>query len=297
MKFSFYLCLMLLSYAVSDAQSTDSVIQYRSLEADITEQSAAMTDNRRYEYVPVNMTLGDVAYIVYSSKDYVVALGVRDSAGHEGIKEDDPALFKSIGSKIKLPFKAPASGPYYFVFTSKEPGKTGHFKVSIFYYNNRVNKITNQSSFCDKLKYIAASSVTGFEFLKYKEKQGAINSYFEPSVSLLPAQSIGIFHSSTDSYHCVVEKSGDLEDLKKKYEVLESDIQGCLTDHEKKDFTEETVYGFQKKDFVSMVEFTLAGSPPGDLNIGHILRPVRDKVILQLSKDGADKYRLSLDVE
>ena len=292
-----YLFILLCCINHTIAQNTDSIVQYRFIESAFTEKSKSTTDKRHYEYFPLNMRAGDIALIEYTSTDFVEALMVRDSLGHQGVKEDDTTFFKTIGSKITLPFKAPADGPYYFVFMTKEPKKTGKFQAHIFIYNSRNNHISTNSSFCEKLKYITGNSYTGFEFLKDKEQQGVMGSYFTSTINLLPGSVNQVNHDMGDSYSCNFPSSADLAGLKKKFDDLEHNISSCLPDHKKKVYTPETLPDFEKKNFVRKVEFTLSGSYPKDLNGIHALSGIKDRVILQLDKDGANKYRLKVEIE
>ena len=294
MKRLIYIYFLLCCTKITMAQSTDSVVQYRMVESAFTDKSKSTTDKRHYEYLPMRMQAGDVALIEFTSGDFVTALMVRDSLGHQGIKEDDTTFFKAVGSKIILPFKAPADGPYYFVFMTRLPGKTGKFKAHIFHYNAHNNRISNTSSFCDKLKYITGNSYTGFEFLKDKEKK---DGGFDPSITLLPGTSNQISHDLGDSYTSSFAPTKDLEGMKKKFDELERDINACLTDHTKKVYTQETIPEFEKKNFVRKVEFTLTGTYPYDLNSTHALGGVKDIVVLRLDKDGIGQYRLRVEID
>jgi hypothetical protein len=242
------------------------------------------------------MHAGDMVLIEYTSSDFVTALMVRDTLGHQGVKEDDTTLFKATGSKILLPFKAPAEGTYYFVFMTRFPSKVGKFKASIFIYNSHNNHINPKSTFCEKLKYVTSSSYTGFEFLKDKEKQDKGNSYFTSSVEIIPGVPAQLNHDMGDTYTCSYPPSADLAGLKKKFDELERNMTACLTDHKKKVFKIEEMSDIEKRDFVKKVEFTLNGSYPKDLNALHAIAAMKDKVILELAKQGT-KYSLRVEIQ
>ncbi len=297
MRKSVIICILLISNLFALAQSSDSVIIHRVLTSALTEKSGVLPEKMRFEYLTLRMEAGDIALVVYESTDYVVALGVNDSLGHQVFKADDPMFFKTIGSKIILPYTADAAGPRNFYFTSKDPDKTGKFKVNLFYYNKALNKINDNSPFCEKLKYICSNSPTRFEFLKGQSGRGILNNYFQPTINILPNTAPKISHNTGDYYRCRVESSSELEGMKKRYDELESQISVCLTNHATKVYTIDSVYDFEKKDFIRKVEFSLKGAYPSDLNGNHILSEVIDKVILSLSKDGDDKYLLLLQIE
>ena len=297
MKRLVYLFILLCYVNHTIAQSSDSIIQYRLIESSFTEKSKSTTDKKHYEYLPLNLHAGDIVLIEYTSTDFVEALMVRDSLGHQGVKEDDTTFFKAIGSKITLPFKAPSDGPYYFVFMTKLPNKTGKFKAEIFIYNSQKNHISTKSSFCDKLKYITGNSCTGFEFIKDKEQKGAMGSFFTSTINLLTDATNKVTHDMGDSYTCSFPSSSDLAGLKKKFDDLERNIGNCLTDHKKKVYTLDKLSDVDKKNFVRKVDFTLSGSYAKDLNGSHMLSGIKDRVVLQLEKDGANKYRLKVEIE
>ena len=297
MKLVVFLFILLSTISCGYAQKNDSVVQYKLIESGFTDKSKLTTDKKHYEYTMIRMRAGDEALIEYTSTDFVEAIMVRDSLGNEGTKEDDSTLFKAIGSKIILPFKAPADGPYYFVFMTKDHYKTGKFKAHIFHFNTRNNHITTASTFCDKLKYITGNSYTSFEFLKDKEEQGTVNSYFTTTVNLLPGATSFITHDMGDSYTATLPASKDLVLMKKKFDELEHSITACLADHKKKIYTMDEMTSVEKKTFVRKVEFTLNGSYAKDLNATHALNGLRDKVILQLDKDTKDGYRLKIEVD
>lgn len=278
-------------------QSKDSVIQYRTISGSFDNKSRSTTDKRHYEYMPISMHAGDVALLEYSSTDFVTALMVRDSLGHQGIKEDDTTFFRAMGSKITLPFKAPADGPYYFVFLTKLPQKTGKYSVHIFYYNAHNNHVTSASPFCDKLKYITSSSYTAFEFLKGNELRGPGSGSFTAMVNLLPGTTGVISSDMAADYTAAFPASADLAGIKKKFEELDKSISTCLADHIRKVQTAESLSDFDKKNFVSRITYTLGGSYPKDLNGSHALANMKDRVVLWLDKDGAGKYRLKVVVE
>jgi hypothetical protein len=243
------------------------------------------------------MRAGDQVLIEYTSTDFVEALMVRDSLGHEGVKEDDTTFFRALGSKIDLPFKAPADGPYYFVFLTKEHNKTGKFKAHIFHYNVHNNHITSASPLCEKLKYIISNSSTGFEFLKDQEQQDKVSSSFTTTINLLPGATCRISHDMGDSYTATLPPSKDMAGMKKKFDDLEHSITACLSDHKKKVFALDEMEGADKKTFVKKVEFSLAGTYPKDLNAFHALSGLKDKVVLQLDKDSKGNYLLKLEID
>jgi hypothetical protein len=284
------------AFAQARPAGNDSAVQYREMNAELTEKSELTTDKRHYEYIPIRMAKGDVALVIYESSDYIVALAVRDSAGREGLKEDDGMFFKTIGSTVTLPFKATEQGNYFFVFTSKEPGKTGKFKVKLFYYNKANDRISNSATFCEKLKYLTQYAYTGFEFIKGQERKGIIST-FPPAFDLLPDARNEITHNIGDAYRSVYTATTDLDGLNKKFDELEKNIGNCVYGLNKKVYTLETAAEYEKKDFVRKVEFTSPGKHPQDINSNHLLSSITARIILKLEKSGTDKYQLKLDIQ
>lgn len=297
MKQLLILVCSLLTTCAAMGQSNDSVVQQKVMEAALTEKSKQTADKRYFEYLPIRMAIGDVALVVYESSDYVVTLGVRDSSGHEGSKEDDPVAFSTLGSRVTMPFKAPASGAYFFIFTSKEPLKTGKFKVRLYYFNSVLNKVISTSPFCDKLQYIARNAYTGFEFLKYEERKGAISSYYTPTVQLLPGCDSRIIHYTGDSYQCTVGTAVNADALKQRFEDLEATVAACLPDHDKKIITNKNLFDYERKTFVRRTEYVLPGVIAGDLNTQHELSSIKDKVVIRIDKTADNMYALRLDIE
>jgi hypothetical protein len=295
MRLRYFLFIILFGTKCAMAQSDDSLIQFRTMETSLSEKSKQTPDNKYYEYLSTKVIAGDIVIIDYTSDDYAVTLGVSDSFGHQRMIQSDTTAGK--GKRITFPFMAPATGKYNLLFTSKEPGKTGKFKVSMFYYNSHLKKIAGTSSFCDKLKFVTSMSYVGFEFLKAKLEKGIDGPYFEPSVAIIPQTKIAITHKQGDKYHCVADSSADLKTLKKKFEDLEREMSTCLADHKKKVFTKATIDETERKNFVMKTEFTLPGTYPTDLNAPHALLNIKDKVTLRLDKDGAKSYKLVIDVE
>ncbi|MFI5195586.1 MAG: hypothetical protein ACHQD8_00715 [Chitinophagales bacterium] len=279
------------------AQGSDEAIQAKLLNGELTESSKINSDKKYYESFPVQMNVGDMLLIVCTSTDFVVGVGISDANGFLNRKEDDPKFFKTIGSKVTVPFKCKNSGTYNIVLSSKDAGAKGHFQAKLFYYNSTANKVNSNSSFCDKVKFIIANSPSGFEFLKSSDKPGIMGSFYDPNFYLFPGAYTKINTSSGCQYNCTVESSTDLESLKRKYDDLLSNLNTCLTGHSKKGYTPETVYDFEKKDFIRKAEFSLPGTNPVDVNSNHSLASVVDKIILRLDKDGADKYKLRIEVD
>jgi len=266
--------------APNPTQIADPSVQYKLIEGELTAQSEQMDGERYYQYISTPMAKGDIIILILESKEFIVAMGISDTLGHKSLQTDNPFFFETTGSKLEIPFHSTTDGLYNFVFTSKEINKTGKFKVHVFYYTNQLNTITNESRFCEKLKYIANNSYTEFEFLKKPTKYGSIKEeYVTPTLELIAGMENQIAQNVTgDSYIIRFPVFASEESAIKSFEEWINTLENCLADHKK-----EVLHDKDPKDFYySQVVFILEGEYEKDLNMSHRLtQKIKDKVTFQ----------------
>ncbi len=287
------LCILsaLLLTTIGYAQYSDDIIQAKALDGELKEKGQVSSDVRYRMSVPVQMAAGDQLLIECKSTEFVLGIGISDATGFQTRKEDDPMFFKSIGSKLTIPFNCKKSGAYNIVIYAKQEDAKGHFNAKIFYYNSGANKVSSSSSFCDRLKFIIANSPSGYQFIN----AGSAGFMYKPSFYLFPGTYSTIFTNTGGQYLCTVANTTDQGSLNRKFDELESNLASCLVGHKKNIYTSETVNESEKKDFIRRVEFYLPGTNPVDINSGHINNIV-DLIVLRLDKDGADKFKLRIEV-
>jgi hypothetical protein len=293
------ICLCLCMAFIHSAFAVgDSVIQYRNISGSLTASSEKSEDGHYYAYVPIRMAKGDIARFQYKSTDYITAFFIRDSAGHSDGQADDPLMFKSLGSSLSVPFRAPETNYYYFIFTTKESGATGKYNVDIFYYNSNANTVTNTSSFCDKLKFLLENDPANFEFVKGAAKSSVMMKRYQSDISLDLEGASEIRDVTTGfAYRIEWKETEDLSLAQKKYDEMVNRIAACVPNAKKKVYTVDMVGDVFKNDFVARTDFEEPGQTPGDMQAMHGMINVKWKISINLEKAGAGKYQLKLEIK
>mgnify|MGYP003353650423 CR=1 FL=1 len=111
------------------------------------------------------------------------------------------------------------------------------------------------------------------------------------TLKLLPDIPNEITENVGHSYNCALGTSIKLPELQEKFNDIEQKIKDCLTNHERREYTESTVSVYEKKDFVRKVAFIPKDKAPNGL-LG-----VEGSVTLQLEKSGTDKYSMKVRIE
>lgn len=274
----------------ASAQNIDSVVQYTYMKNALTERSRFFDSGRYAYYLPIRMHKDDFMYFLYESRDYVGSVYVRDSSLKGGIwKHDDSSLFAPLGSKIKMPFKAPFTGIYYFILTTKDARTLGKFGIHLFYFDSKTTICTSESPFARKLRYITQHANTGFEFLKEKEGKDGLGRYFQPSVKLLSDGYNQIVSEPTETYLANYAPFKSLKQAKNKFNDLALMIAEALPDHVSSE-VKKTDDGNAKE-----MEFVLKGDFKKDINSLHFAGGFKSKVILTLKPDG-DNYLVAIQL-
>lgn len=279
----------------AEAVDTTGPVRYYRIDGALTSVSAKMEDGRSYEYLPVSMQAGDKIVISYVSKDFVTAIAVMDTLGHSFQEVDNPVLFESYGSTIEIPYHATVAGLFNFIFTSKNPGTLGKFTVHAFVYEKTKSTLTDDSPFCDKLRYLANSSQTAFEFLKppYNYKQH--KNFHKAQLKLIPGANNRVQSTLGGRYLCDIALSSNLDSLNTVFDELEKTIADCLPDHVKKVMKKEDETDFGQKGFFRKVRFTLEGKHVYDLNL-HFDK-FKNRVVLIMNQTSDGKYELEIVIE
>lgn len=279
----------------AETVDTTGPVRYYRIDGALTSVSAKMEDGRSYEYLPVSMQAGDKIVISYVSKDFITAIAVMDTLGHSFQEVDEPVAFESFGSTIDIPYHATVAGLYNFIFTSKNPGTLGKFTVHAFVYEKAKSTLTNDSPFCDKLRYLANSSQTAFEFLKppYNYKQH--KDFHKAELKLIPAANNRVQSTLGGRYLCDIAVSSNLDSLNTVFDELEKAIGDCLPDHVKKVMKKEDETNFGQKGFFRKVRFILEGKHAYDLNL-HFDK-FKNRVVLIMNQTSNGKYELEIVIE
>jgi hypothetical protein len=290
------ICFLIL-FSISSYAQTDSVIQHRVFNAELTATTDTLATGKPYVYFNVRMRKGDMAYLRYMSNDYVVALGIQDSFGRSTLKEDAPMFFKTTGSKISMPFECPEDGMYYFIFTSKERKATGKFKAALYYYTLLNNRLTDSSPLCEKLHYIADQSIIGFAFLKGTERKSILFSEYDAKMKLVPEADCYVSDPLNDIYTCSFPVSKDLAAMESQFAALDKMLKECLTGTVRKVYTIRDISEYGKERFVKKVDYSMPGTSDFDENSTHALLQIKYRVALELEKTDDGGYRMYLKVE
>lgn len=290
----FLLLVMLLSgsFFGASAQNIDSVVQYTYIKNALTERSRFFDSGRYAYYLPIRLHQDDLMYFLYESRDYVGSVFVRDSSLKGGIwKHDNESLFAPLGSKIKMPFKAPFSGIYYFILTTRDARTMGKFGVQLFYFDSKKTICTSDSPFVYKLRYIAKHANTGFEFLKSKVGKDGMGRYFQPSVDLVNDGFNQIISEPTEAYLANYAPFKTLKQAKNKYNALAKEIAAALPEYSK---TESHPKEGQEDTYE--IEYILKGDLTRDINSLHFAGGFRSKVVLSLKPEG-DEYIVAIQIQ
>ena len=217
MKKFIFSIVWVFSFVFGHSQS-DSLILGAHFDSQLSSTNEKIGDGRFAQPFSVSMKKGDICMIKYRSEDFEPELDVINSVGRGfAVHTNKPDT-----GKLLYTFRPDSPGPFVLAFTSKLPKKSGKMSIDIAYYHSDQNNVTGNSSFCDKLKYIARNAEYNFEFIKSKET----------FVNLLNGNNTINTGTLDDPkkhvYNYRVYDTSDLTFLKKKFSEINKDVADCI---------------------------------------------------------------------
>jgi hypothetical protein len=224
--------LLLCFVSLAFGQAPNQPFLHQRFDAEFTTASTQTGDGKYFQSLAAPFEVGDAAFIVYRSNDFVVLLGVQDTLGRISLKQDERVFNKTKGSILKLPFRPPFKGNYNVIFSTKEKGATGKFSLDLYLYRKRADRVRNTATtgFSDKLKYLLGQKFLGYEFVKLSQSESFIGANFVPTVKLFNDAECKIsVMSGSSTYACNFPDYTDLAAANKKFDELEAATPQHLT--------------------------------------------------------------------
>ena len=299
MKKIFFLVMWCaLQVSLLPGQTSSANIQYHSFSSQLDAKSD--TAHRKSFYKSeVDLKVGEMILVKYSSKEYAVALFVKSMKGDTVGSVEIPKYYSTSGSHLEYLFKPASLGHYQFLFTSKDSLEKGKFTIHYANFDSIQNAFDADWEFCQKLDYLMQHSATDFQFVTGPKTPGfSLTNTRTTEYYLDDAAKCEIEYFTSDVYVSTFLEKMNLEKCTQRMKELDYEIKQCISPQWKITTPRiEEINEINKARFEREIDYKLFGKPADDHNEIHEKLNLKYSIRLMIEKNIAGDYDLKIVLE